>query len=290
MFPYCLFITFQIAKISTEDKVANLFSVLIPIYAFSFTNTPFFLSLISRLSSYIIWNVEKIFSIPLSMSIPYEYRANILHKFSGDTAYPAGIAFFSLFLFGALRTADSKRMDAISTASLFLGAVCLGFCYPFMYLAIFPTIFLFIANDFFQKKFNKNDGWILLIVVLSVIILFPYFSSFVTAKKPEASIVLAISFKTLLYKLEVSVFTFIPIGGICWIFRKRLEESFFKKKQFWEVLSVSVIACLIMYCGLKAPLQTEYKYLALACYGTGILSGVCFAEMYKKNRLICFFF
>jgi hypothetical protein len=42
-----------------------------------------------------------------------------------------------------------------------------------------------------------------------------------------------------------------------------------------------------MYLGLHGPLDTQYKFLTLACYCLGIFGGFAFADLYRKRPYIC---
>jgi hypothetical protein len=276
---FLLFISFQISKMISEDRIANLFSVLIPIYAFTFTQNPIFLAFVSRLNNF--------FSIQIPLHI--EESIDILHKFSGDTAYPAGIAFFALFLFGLIRVFGLNRLDSKTLFSLAAGVICLGFLYPFMFLAIYPIVFLIIANDLFKKQFDKSAWIVTLILVLSSLVLYPYFASFTAMKESQARITMASSLSEVVKGGAIIFSTLSPISLFLFLFRRSLKETFAKKKRLCEILFFPVITCSIMFLCLQGPGGTQYKFLALACYCLGIFGGFAFADLYRKRPYICWF-
>jgi hypothetical protein len=277
---FLLFVTFQISKMIFNDRVANLFSVLVPIYAFTFTQNFNFAQILSKICGL---PPPGLFCSPL-----FDCRVNILYTFIGNTGYPAGIAFFALFLFGLMRVLAHRRADLKAFISLCAGVLCLGFLYPFMFLAVYPIVFLVLTNDLLKKRFNKSNLMVILILLSGTLILYPYFISFAAHRAPGAGITLDRSLRDIICrKAVISFVTFVPIVLLLFLFRQTLKRIFDKKDRLWEVLLLSIAACLVMYLGLHACLGNEYKFLALACFCIGIPGGFAFAELYRKKPYLC---
>lgn len=264
----------KITKFFSHDRIINIFAVFLSIFGITF----FVKGPIAQLLKG---------HIPLS---DLKSGMPIFLKFGQVNSTHLGILFFSLFLYSVLHIFIKPTKIKHHSVTLFISVLGAVFFYPFYWLAILACCFsiclvMFLVHG---KIILPKIAIVCACVVTGSLVGFPYLLQISSGKSDAASSLLMASPLLALKHGYTYFLTTLPISTILVWKRKILRDYLSTKSEPILIVVTSVITTTLMYVFLSGPLEVEYKYAMLSYFSLGIISSVCFADLYHKNRLICF--
>jgi hypothetical protein len=200
-----------------------------------------------------------------------------------------GLLFFALFLYAILHVFSKPTNDKRDYGILAISAVGVGFFYPFHWLGVLICCFsccLILYSIYGQKVIGKIVA-VLASVVGGSLVTLPYLSQ-ITSGKHEATALTWASPSHILKYGFMYFLTALPLSVILFWKREALLDILHAKTKALFILIAVVITTALMYSFTSGPLGIEYKYAILSYFSLGILCSICFADIYLKNRVICF--
>jgi len=267
-------LVYKISHLAIEDERANIFSVIVSLFAIS----PMDLYLNFRLIRH------------LHIKLPLDSRGiPAFDKFSNINGVPVGLVFFLLFLYSIIKLFQQKRVGS-NGVLFFISVVGCGFFYPVMLPSIAASTVLVCSASVVTNKdrYLAYDLKKIIMVVGSgltaMVMLMPYFFSITAGTKTSIQFFDPNNASVdILRYLVVTV----PILLIIYINRNFLKDKL-NRPVIFILLSV-IAASFSCYVFISLPLESEYKYLMLSTVTLGILGGTAFYAMNHGFKKIVVF-
>ena len=255
---------YKISERLVKDRTANTLSVVVAVYAVTFTNPS-------------LMNVLRLQATAEFRGVP------ILLKFITINVLPVGLVFFLLFVYSMLRLISSGR---IFPHGLMLLAAILGV--GFFYPAFLPGVGLslvlaWITNLVLYRK--QTLRWTLPALAASVAALLvgvaavkPYLALLTTGTLGQMNVleprmVVGNLVKYLVVALPLIVVIVLNRGA----FRRAAAQPL-------AFLVVTVTATALGYFAIHLNMDNEYKLLLLSTVTLGILGGIAFGDLAGRCR------
>ena len=267
-------LVYKISGLLIEDEKANIFSVIISIFA------------ITIMDRHVNSHLERL----LHIKIPIDYRViPVFDKFSHVNGLPIGLVFFLLFVYSIIKLFQNKNVTFSAIASLISILSC-GFFYPLMLPGIVAsTVFICLASIMYHNNgcFTHDLKKITLLVsvmFVAILSLTPYLLILISAIRTNVQF----------FNLEIMrvnaikyfVIT-VPILVIIWIEKNFLKHKL--NKQALVILLSVILANLSCFIFIRLPLESQYKYCILSTVTLGIVGGIAFSNMNRGFKKLLVF-
>ncbi len=265
-----LLATYRIGLLVTGNREASLFGTALSLYAFTFTQ--------SVPDNPIKSFLERIVPIPF-----VEPRgAPILEKFNGCTAFPLGLALYSvalLYLLTLAREGTPRPRAVAAFAASFLGV---AFVYPYL----FPSTALLTAVAVVLAWRTAGTGRRLALVLSGTLMLvvacvLPYYLHLRMGRANQA--LELIPLPGFFRELAVIVVTFLPLSLLVAWARRPVRETLRAQGKPATLLLVSAGMNIALFAFLLAPLWSQHNFLLLAVFAVGIVGGIAFQALYRRS-------
>ncbi|MBW1854084.1 MAG: hypothetical protein JRJ00_05290 [Deltaproteobacteria bacterium] len=271
---FSMVLIYKISRLLIEDERANIFSVIVSLFA------------ISPMDLYLNFRLIRL----LHIKLPLEIRGvPAFDKFSNINGVPVGLVFFLLFLYSIIKLFQQKRVGS-NGVLFFISVVGCGFFYPVMLPVIAAsTVLVCSASVVINKdRYLAYDLKKIIIVVglglTAMVMLMPYFFSITAGMKTSIQFFDPNNASAnILRYLVVTV----PILLIIYINRNFLKDKL-NRTVIFILLSV-IVASFSCYIFISLPLESEYKYFMLSTVTLGILGGTAFYAMNHGFKKIVVF-
>ena len=272
IFSLCLamVLVYKISQLVIEDEKANIFSIIISIFA------------ISIMDLYLDFRLSRL----LHISIPFEVRGvPIFDRFSNSNGIPIGLIFFLLSLFSVIKLFQNGKAG-VNTLLYLISVLGCGFFYPAMLPGIAAsTVLICLVNVILNKNgyFARDLKKVILLIsalLLGILFLMPYFFSVTSGVKTQIQF---FNLKTMHVKIVKYLMVTLPILVIIYINRAFFQHEV--NKTAIIILFSVIVATLSCNIFISLPLETECKYFKLSTVTLGIVGGIAFYAMnqgYKK--------
>ncbi len=259
-----IIIIYKLSTLLVKDKLANILSVIVPIFALTPYGSPFRYSAVAT---------------------------PIAEKFTNSNGVPIGLVFLLLSIYFIINIFKESKFCYKQIVIFFFLVIGLGFFYPpFLVgvIASFPFLFISFILDKNKKRDHYKDLKIISIIILIIFtgigVLWPYLSQI------SLGIVETMKFSNLfqiLYKLRDFSLIACPIIFIIFLSRKALFNSVDRKAL--TILSLIIISNFLIYILFTQHLGTERKYRLITCLSLGVIGGISFRlliDKFGKNVVI----
>lgn len=248
-------LVYKISRSVIEDEKANIFSVLISIFA-----------------------------ITIYTQISTEARGvPLFEKFADSNGIPLGLVFFLLALFSLIKLFQNKNLwgNLLLFFTTLLGG---GFLYPAFFPGIVAsTVLLCLVFLFISRLANLTPDLKKLILLLGVlglgiVCLMPYVFSITSGFGGQTQL---FDLQRISVKIVRYVVVTLPLLIIIFLNKGYLGDN--TDKTALTVLFTVVMATLCCYIFIGLPLGAESTYFILSTVVLGIVGGIAFHAM--KQRL-----
>ncbi len=264
-----LVVTYRIGLLVTGDAEASLFGTALALYAFTFTQSVPDSGLKSALNRL--------------LPVPYaEPRgAPILEKFNGCTAFPLGLALYAVALLLLLRLGREGSPNGRAVAAFAASVLALAFVYPFL----LPPMALLAAGVVLQAwraGGRERRLALLLAAALAVVglIVLPYYLELREGRSGPAFRLVPLP--GLVRQAWVIAVTFLPVSvPLAWA-RRAVWERLRAQGRASALLIASAVINVLLFALVLAPLWSQYKFLLLGIFASGIVGGIAFRRLRER--------
>ncbi|MDJ0616368.1 MAG: hypothetical protein QNJ63_06380 [Calothrix sp. MO_192.B10] len=279
-----IILVFKISKFLYEDRISNIFAVLLSIFGITF--------LIGGLIAKI---VEKFLPYHATSNLNfYQVRHHghpIFAKFAYINSTHFGVLFFALFLYSILHIfskSDNVKPYYMTLAISVLGA---GYFYPIHFLGVLACCFscCLVMYLLHKKSILPKIIAILSCVFVGAVLVSPYLYQIRSAKGEAKSIMISSNFLHLLTYSFDYLLVASPILVVLFWRRKVLLNLLRTKTDFTLILMTVVVTTALMYIFIDFTAHlTQYKFQMLSFLALGIIASGCLQDIYSnKKRIIC---
>lgn len=223
-----------------------------------------------------VYGVSPFFRGPFAAIDPASPLAELkrivpLEKFLNVNNNQAGLMCAAFFLV-ALTSWKGYRYDAASLATLFVVTVAVGFLYPVLWLPMMLCAFVWGAILVYRARTRWSGIAVWAVSCAASLATLPYLRSLAGARQPALSIDL--SPEHLLLTARASMLA-LGAAGVLAATQRRGWCSVSDERRFaLSFMGVATLVPLSLFVVTHAPIYAEYKFLALASMGAGLLLGV----------------
>jgi hypothetical protein len=254
----------RISRLVVKDARANILSVVVAVYAVTFTNP----------------SLMKVLSLPITT----EFRGvPILLKFITINVLPVGLVFFLLFVYSVLRLEATRRMfpHAWVLVASILGT---GFAYPAFLPGVgLSLVFAWVVNlALFRRQALR---WSLptlaatvAALVVSAVAVRPYLSLLTAGTLSQMQVLVP---RLVAANLARYLVVALPLAVVILANRAAFKSSEPKPLIF---IAVVVLATAVGYFALHLNMDNEYKMLLLSTVVLGIPGGIAFGHLAGRCR------
>ncbi|WP_156820266.1 hypothetical protein [Synechococcus sp. PCC 7336] len=273
-----MFLTFQVAKLLSSDRVAAIFSVVLSVFGLTIFNA----GPIARIFEDIV------FSITGMGRIGGEFRALLSPKLSNINSMPLGVTCFALFLFSIVQIYAKNNATKQNYVLLLIAAVGAGFLYPIVWLALIACFGTISAILLFRRR--RNFLAVLIpaaaVIAISILIVLPYIYQIGSSKQTSA-LFLEPDIKFFAIKCIRYALTLLPIAIVAALNRKALWDVIKTDSEPLSIVAIAAVTSGIMYLfSSLGSTGAEYKYFIVSCFTFGSIAGIPLAQLYRNHRIL----
>jgi len=261
-------LVYRIATRITENRRAAVFSVLLAVFGLSlFAHGPG------------AWLLEWL------SGVAPEGRLVPIQKFTNAQTNQAGILCFCLGLLALVgQAAHGASLRVPSLVGLFLATLGAALLYPLAWAPLVAVSAASVGLLWLQGRLGwRTTSWLGAAVVLASALASPYLVLVGAGRDPQAGLRPDLEAAHLARNLFQLVLALGPAGVLALVSHPRPGGAF-EASAPRLVLWVTVAVCALLFVVLHLPWHSEYKFLALAALGLGVLAGPGLGSLCERSR------
>jgi hypothetical protein len=261
-------LVYRIATRITSDRRAAVFSVLLAVFGLSlFAHGPG------------SWLLEWL------SGVPPEGRLVPIQKFTNVQTNQAGILCFCLGLLALVaQAAHGASLRVSSLVGLFLATLAAALLYPLAWAPLVAVSAASVGLLWLQGRLAWRTTFCLgAAVVLASALASPYLVLVGAGRDPQAGLSPVLAPAHLARNLVQLVLALGAAGVLTLVFRPRPGDAF-EASAPRLVLWVTVAMGTFLFLVFHLPWHSEYKFLALAGVGLGVLAGPGLGSLCERSR------
>lgn len=277
-----LILVFKIAVFIHSDRIAGVFATFLSIFGITFFIRGPIAIIFAKIDSLVdikLFRMER-------AAIP------IFTKFiSSGANNQFGILIFALFLYSMLQIFSKRKKIQIFYFILSISVIATAFFYTLYLPALIANcLACCLVMYFYQgRMYVRKIVRVITCMIFSTIVMLPYLHQIISGKSKEAAITLALLNMEHFVLTSLTYFMVILAISLVLAWKHKTLLKILRAKTSSVLILISIIiTTALMWIFLISPTGIEYKYLILSCFSLGILSSICFRDLYFNNRFICF--